>query len=265
MSKKKPNEYYRYLYEHADEIVSKERVDELEKRAIQLIKEVCPKYKNVCVGYSAGKESLVVLLLMQKSLCQHTPVIWQTIFQWTSVMKWLEANKPAGLVTVTIERPSWKDLEEKPSLLFPSTPDDNNWWMSKKWIAQKRYFKENGVDLFVTGRRIGDGNNCGKKENNYVRNAKLYDVFSPVSEWSEEELFAYMIYNGLKLPPNYETLNGFLQGSGAWAERMCYGNTAATVKEQWDIVYQEDANIVIEASKYLTAARQYLEERSKQN
>lgn len=257
MSKHKSNEFYKHLYEHADEVVSAEEIARLEAQALQNIRTVCKRYCNICVGYSAGKESLVVTDLMRKSFCPYTPVIWRTIFQWPSVTRWIEMHKPNGLVSVPIARPTWDDLAKTPTLLFPKTPADNNWWMSQKWSAQKRYFIDNHVDLFVTGRRLGDGNNCGKKSDNFLRKSKHYDVFSPVAEWTDEQIYGYMKYNGITLPPNYNTPLGFIYGSGAWAERMCYGNTPATDYEQWTAIYETDPRIVAEASKHLTSAKEF--------
>ena len=69
-------------------------------------------------------------------------------------------------------------------------------------------------------------------------------------------MLAYIKYNGIELPPNYYWKNGFLIGSGAWAERDSYG---ASENEMWADIEKIDENILIEASKHLSSAKRYME------
>ena len=114
-----------------------------------------------------------------------------------------------------------------------------------------------------TGRRLKDGNQCGNIENNFIVNKNGYDVFSPLGAWNNEQLLAYIKYNNLDLPPFYKYDRGFLIGSiamGEWTERAVLDKTE---NEVWDELYLIDKSIVINASKVLTSAKKYLEERGK--
>lgn len=252
------NDYFLNLYSNAKHLMPKYKVIEIEQKTISEIKKIASRYGKICLGYTAGKDSVVLQRLFEKSGVQFYPVMWITEMQYPSTMEWIRCNAPQGLKLVDIKRPTYYDLENDNDLLFCKTPDANNWWMSKKWQAQKAYLKDNKFDLFVVGRRKGDGNNCGKKENFYVRKANDYDVYSPIAEWKVEEIFAYMGAEGLTLPRNYLYQDGFINGSGAWAERYSYGYRQYAEDEQWQILFDNEKEVVIEASKHLQSAKRFL-------
>lgn len=132
-------------------------------------------------------------------------------------------------------------------------------WMAEKWKRQNQDIARHGFDLFIAGRRLKDGNQCGKADDDFTVQKKGYVTFSPLADWSHEELLAYIRYNGIELPPFYNFPRGFMIGSiamGEWTEYACLDKTVAQV---WDEIYMIEPSLVIEASKHLTSAKTYLD------
>lgn len=263
MGKTHPNSYFLELYERGLEIISKDEIDELEKETIEKIKKVDAYYNKTCISYSAGKDSIVLQNLINKSGISHRPVMWMTIYQYPSFLNWLKDHEPRKLHIEILSKPTWLQLENESDLLFCKTPDANTYWMAQKWKAQNSYLKDNNFDLLITGRRLGDGNNCGSKKKLYVRKAKNYDIFSPLAEWSYEQVFGYIRHRNLSLPPHYFYKDGFIHGSGAWAERISYGLADKTDNEHWKELYLREPQIVIEAANYLSSAKMFLKGQTK--
>ena len=132
-------------------------------------------------------------------------------------------------------------------------------WMSEKWRRYKTDIKKHGFDLFIVARRKKDGNVCGNKENNYIVK-RDFDTFSPLAEWTHEQLLAYLQYEYIPLPPFYSYPRGFLIGSvamGEWTERPIMDLTESQV---WQELYDIDRQIVINAAQKLTSAKNFLAE-----
>lgn len=175
---------------------------------------------------------------------------------------WIDKNKPSGIIEETIDKYSLEWLEKHPDYLFCKNNTRNS-WMSTKWRRQREDIPKHGFDLFITGRRIKDGNNCGNKDDGYVLHKEKYDVISPLAEWNAEQILAYIKYNNIELPPFYRWDRGFLIGSiamGEWTERAIMGKTE---DEVWDELYEIDKSIVLEASKTLSSAKSYIERKNK--
>lgn len=94
-------------------------------------------------------------------------------------------------------------MEKHPQYLFCKGKTRQN-WMAEKWKRQNKDITKYNFDLFIAGRRIKYGNQCGNKENNYIVSKSNYDVFSPLANWNAEQLLAYIKYNNIELPPFYK-------------------------------------------------------------
>lgn len=236
-----------------------EHIEKIQRETLEIIKKVASKYKNVVLGWSAGKDSIVACDLMEKSKIVFKPVLWQTIFQFPQTQEWIKENAPKGLETVLIPKPTWEELERNSSMLFPLTKADDTRWMSYKWKAQNDFLSKAKCDLFVTGRRTREHNRCGRKDDCWLVRGSKWDTFSPIAEWTTHEILSYMRLNDLPLPWQYYTPYGFNMGSGAWAERMRYGTVKGTADERWKEIWMIDKSIVENAALHLSSARNFLE------
>ena len=244
-------------FEHCTELYSNDDIKELEANTIELIRESAAAYRNICSGWIAGKDSLVLNHILKKSGIDYTPVLWQGVNPYPEMAKWINANKPENLLIETVDKFTLEFLEAHPDYLFCKNGTRQK-WMSEKWKRYKQDIKKHGFDLFVTGRRLKDGNICGSRENGYIT-SRAYDTFSPLAEWSHEQVLAYIKYENVILPPFYFWQRGFLIGSvamGEWTERPAMNLSEDEVwQELWDI----DKSIILHAAPKLTSAKIFLE------
>lgn len=247
------------LWEEGYRSVSRIYIEELAETAIERIERIAQGYSRVCVGYSAGKDSIVIEDLVRRAGVPHTPILWRGIFHHASFDQWLAENAPRDLRTVWIDRPTWAYLEAHPEMIFPTTSRETTRWMSFKWDVQKRTFKEDGFDLFITGRRISERNRCGSKADEYLVRDGVYDTFSPIADWTTKDIIAYLRYNGLSIPPQYfDQPDGFVSGSDSWIELPRYESVRETVEEMLEDAYRADPEAVKEVGKHLTIVADYL-------
>lgn len=232
-------------------------VDELEAATISEIRKVAASYRHICHGWIAGKDSLVLSKVLAKAGIETTPIMWRGINEYPAMKDWVDTNKPSNLIEEIIDKYSLEFLEKHPEYLF-CQGNTRQKWMATKWERQRKDIRKHNFDLFITGRRLKDGNQCGTADNNYISHKNGYDVYSPLAEWNNEQLLAYVRYNNIVLPPFYGYERGFLIGSiaqGEWTERACLGKTE---NEVWEELYRIDKNIVLKAAESLTSARLFL-------
>lgn len=256
----KSNSEWLKAYEESTKIYSYDEIEKLTSETINLIQSMSKKYKNICSGWIAGKDSIVLNHILNKANIKFHPIMWRGINEYPEMKIWIDNNKPKNLIEEIIDKYSLEFLESHPDYLFCKNGTRQK-WMATKWERQRKDINKYKFDLFITGRRLKDGNQCGNKENNFIVHKNGYDVFSPLGEWNNEQLLAYIKYNSLDLPPFYKYDRGFLIGSiamGEWTERAVLDKTE---NEVWQELYDIDRNIVIDASKKLSSARKYLEER----
>ena len=255
----KSNDEWLNAFDTCTSIYSKEYIDDLEQRTIARIKKVASKYKNICSGWIAGKDSLALHHLLVKSGINFTPVMWRGINEYPCMVEWIQKNQPNNILFEIIDKFDFDFLEKHPEYLFCKNGTRQN-WMSEKWKKQKQTMKKYNFDLFIAGRRIKDGNNCGKKEDDYIVK-KDYDTFAPLAEWNHEEVLAYIKYNNIELPPFYSFKRGFLIGSIAMGEWTEYASKNNTDDEVWEEIWDIDKTIVENAANYLTSAKEFLKKK----
>lgn len=251
------NEEWLEALERSTVLYSRKDIEMLEAATIADIRVVAASYRNICHGWIAGKDSLALSKVLARAGVATTPIMWRGINEYPAMRDWVNTNKPSGLIEEIIDKYSLDFLEKHPDYLF-CQGNTRQKWMATKWERQRKDIRKHNFDLFITGRRLKDGNQCGTAENNYIAHKNGYDVYSPLAEWNNEQLLAYIQYNNIELPPFYQYERGFLIGSiamGEWTERATLGKP---VNEVWEELYTIDKNIVLRAARSLTSARQYL-------
>lgn len=243
-------------------VVSLEHIKHIEAQAIENIRYVATLYKKICSGWIAGKDSIVLNHILIKAGIAFTPIMWRGVNEWACMKEWISHNKPSNIIFETIDKFDFPFLEKHPDYLF-CRGNTRQLLMSEKWKRQNSDIRKHGFDLFIVGRRIKDGNQCGSKDSGYIVGKRDYDVFAPLAEWTHEEMLAYIKYNNIELPPFYSFPHGFLIGSIAMGEWTEYAALNKTETEVWDEIYSIEPDTVINAAKHLTAAKKYLETRHK--
>lgn len=211
------------------------------------------KGKSLMIGWSGGgKESEIIVDILNYIDADYTPLFVRGQHEFPDVTKYINENLPSNAIVRVVEKFSFEFLEEHPGFLFVNDPKTNQEWMRPKWDIQKQESKN--FDMFVTGRRIKDGNFVGSRKNGYV-NGKTYN---PLAEWKDEDILDYIKLFGTMLSPVYDYPDGWMHGSVMrWTEWDLFGDK--TINDMWDEIYDIDKSVIYDAAPYFTPAREYLE------
>lgn len=235
------------------ELVSQERVFDLATRTIREIRATVGTRK-AAYGWSGGKDSLVLQQLCTAAGITRSFMV-TTELEYPAMDKWAEANKPDGMEYVrTGQDLPW--LAKHQQFLFPQeTKHLTRWFSLVQWKGQRRYYEENKLDLLILGRRRIDGNFTGKSGCKEYTNQSGMRIYNPMADWSHEEVYAYLHYNRIALPPIYGYKDGHRRGTHPWPLRKWTGTVENGWREIWDI----DPLIVAEAAKHIASAKDFFD------
>lgn len=238
--------------ENIESLVSKKDLESLVKMTVADIKKKT-KGKKAAFAWSAGKDSLVLGQICHMAGINACVLVVCNL-EYPAFLKWVEGNKPSELEIInTGQDLSW--LSNHPHMLFPQdSKTAAQWFHIVQHRGQARYYKNHELDVLLLGRRRADGNYVGKGENIYT-NGQGVTRYSPLSEWSHEQVLAFIHYYDVALPPIYEWKNGYLCGTHPWAARQWTGS----VENGWKEVYEIDRSIVKEAAEHIPSAKTFLE------
>lgn len=245
------NEDWKEALLHIEDTVSKKELDSLVKKTVKDIKEKC-KGKKAAYAWSAGKDSLVLGEICEKAGIDQS-VLVRCNLEYPAFIDWIEQNKPSGLEIVnTGQDIEW--LKKHPDMLFPDKSNKAaQWFHIVQHRGQERYYKEHQLDMLLLGRRKADGNYVGK--GNIYTNSDGITRYSPLAEWRHEDIFAYIHYYDVKLPPIYDWEKGYLCGTHPWPARQYMKNE----QQGWQEVYDIDKTVVENAAQHLEGARRFLD------
>lgn len=238
--------------ENIESLVSKKDLESLVKKTVADIKRKT-KGKKAAFAWSAGKDSLVLGQICHMAGINACVLVVCNL-EYPAFLKWVEANKPPELEIInTGQDLRW--LSNHPHMLFPQdSKTAAQWFHIVQHRGQARYYKDHELDVLLLGRRRADGNYVGRGENIYT-NGQGVTRYSPLSEWSHEQVLAFIHYYNVALPPIYEWKNGYLCGTHPWAARQWTGS----VENGWKEVYEIDRSVVKEAAEHIPSAKAFLE------
>lgn len=237
-------------------LVTQDYVFGLATRAIREIRETAGTRK-AAYGWSGGKDSLVL-----QQLCTAAGVtrcfMVATGLEYPAMDRWVEQHKPDGMEYVrTGQDLPW--LAEHQQFLFPQEAKYLTRWFSLvQWKGQRRYYEENKLDLLILGRRKIDGNFTGNNGGKEYANQSGMRIYNPIADWRHEDVYAYLHYNRIALPPVYGYKDGHRRGTHPWPIRKWTGTVENGWQEIWDIV----PFIVAEASKHIESAKDFFDRKA---
>jgi 3'-phosphoadenosine 5'-phosphosulfate sulfotransferase (PAPS reductase)/FAD synthetase len=238
IGKKNKSSNYDWLvaWEHIDTLVTMEEVRKLTLNAIIRLKSSILHFsiKNIGYGWSGGKDALVIYDIIKKSGIKTKGLFCKYENEYDAFEKWVDYNKPANCEIVSMGMVTPEQLNSEPRWLFPNPrfPEFDAKYTSARWHIQNKWCKENKIDGFVTGRRIIDGNICGKERELYTTKSEGVLKLNIIADWTHEQVLAYIKYNDIPLPPFYRWKDGWVYGTHAWTERNCVdGNVYAILDE----------------------------------
>lgn len=238
--------------ENIENLVSFDRVKELEREAVEWLKQ-STKGKKVAYGWSGGKDSQVLRYICEKAGITDA-VLVTTELEYTDFYDFVEEHAPKGLTTL-YRGFDWEYIKKNPKYLFPKdTKLIEKYWAKIQRVGCRDYYFNNDIEQMIIGRRKADGNYCPKRiysvKSGYTQNLPLMD-------WTHEEMLAYIHYYNVPLPKIYEYDDGYFEGSGCFT-KLARNDERKTIADCWAYIYKHDKEAVYRASKHLTSAKNYL-------
>lgn len=238
--------------ENIEDAVSKSAMD---KKVGQTVKDIktATKGKRAAFAWSGGKDSLVLEQICYMAGIEECLLVICDL-EYREFLAWVTDHMPRCLEIIdTGQDMDW--LAAHPQMLFPQTSNvAAQWFHIVQHRGQARYYKNRGLDMLLLGRRRADGNYVGKGSNVYT-DGKGVTRYSPLADWSHEEILAFIHYNRIPLPPFYSWCNGYYCGTHPWPARQWTGS----IENGWKEVYSIDPSIVQEAAQRIPSAREFLE------
>lgn len=243
---------------HPDHARARRLVEEAADLTRRRIGEV-PRANATGWGYSGGKDSLALLVVMEAAGLDDLPAFaGLTRLEWPAFEGWLQdpAHRPGNLHVDRLGHIDLAWLRARPDYLFPKERA-SRWFPHVQRAAEKRFVNANGLDLMIGGWRRADGNYLGTARRRHeYRTPNGHHRFSPISQWSHEDVLHVIASFGKSLPPLYGYARGFPLGTGPWPARP----RAGTLAEAWREVHDIDPDLVHTASAAgFTSATNFLE------
>ena len=232
--------------------VSRENLDALTEKTVRNIAERTDGL-NAAYAWSGGKDSIVLGEICKMANVQSC-MMGVCDLEYPAFMDWIEKHKPENCEIInTGQDLNW--LSKNPGMLFPKTSAVASRWFSiVQHNAQRQYFKSRKPDIIILGRRRADGNYVGRGGNTIYTDGKGVTRFSPLADWTHEDILAFIHYHKLPLPPIYGWSNGYRCGTHPWPARQWTGNE----ENGWREIYEIDPRIVADAAEYLPGAKAFL-------
>lgn len=235
-----------------ESLVSREELDLVVDKTINEIQNTVKK-KKAAYAWSGGKDSIVLGHICEKAGIKDC-MIGVCNLEYPAFEKWINENKPENCEIVNTGQ-DIKWLATHPDMLFPQdSAKAARWFAIVQHTAQRRYFKEQNLDILILGRRRADGNYVGGADSIYT-DGKGITRYSPLASWKHEYILAYIHYNNLPLPPIYEWKNGYLCGTHPWPARQW----TKSIENGWQEVYEIDKSIVESAAQHIDSAKRFME------
>lgn len=228
---------------------------EFDKRVKETVKDIKAKTrgKKCAFAWSGGKDSLVLEQICYMAGIEECVLVICNM-EYRAFLAWVTDHMPEKLEVIdTGQDLEW--LAAHPQMLFPQNSNiAARWFHIVQHRGQARYYKDRNLDIMLLGRRKADGNYVGKGTNIYT-NGQGVTRYSPLADWSHEEILAFIHYYKVPMPPFYEWPNGYYCGTHPWPARQWTGS----IENGWREVFQIDPSIVKSAAQHITSAKTFLE------
>ncbi len=234
----------------------RERAGALVEQAAARIRARLPLLgRRAAYGWSGGKDSQVLRVVAELAGVTDCVLVISEL-EYPSFLAWATDHMPWGL-TVEARPLDLPWLAQHPEMLFPQTAAmAGRWFSSVQHAGQRLYCRREQVDVLLLGRRRADGNFVGRNGADCYRDRDGFVRYSPLADWSHEDVLCVLGAHAIPLPPCYSWPRGFRVGTGAWAARQWCRDEM----DGWAEVHAIDPSVVRHAASLLPGARAFLEQ-----
>lgn len=243
---------------HEDWIRAMERVTlddraRIRRKVQETAERIAPYASEATFGWSGGKDSQVLRLVAEAAGVTESYLAISDL-EYPAFLAWATQNMPDGL---TVFRREW-DLDwlaAHPDMLFPDAKGAGQWFSGVQGWGRRRAIRNDRPRHVLLGRRRADGNQCGSKIGpaglglSYEQDGSV--VWSPLADWTHEDVLAALVTFRLPLPPCYRWPRGFRVGTGSWPARQWVDDQL----HGWTEVHTIDPSVVHHAATKIPSAR----------
>lgn len=246
------HEDFAAIRERAVAEITRAEIDAKIDRAVEDIRSFCAG-KNAAYAWSGGKDSIALGLVAELAGVKEC-VFGMCDLEYPAFLAWVTAHMPYRLEVVNTGLDlDW--LAAHPDMLFPQHADIAAQWFSKvQHTAQRRFYRDRGLEVIILGRRRTDGNFVGRGGQNHYE-ADGIVRFSPIADWSHADIFAAIDHYRLPMPPIYDWPRGYRCGTHPWAARQWCKST----EDGWREINIIDPSVVRFAASRIPSAAEFLE------
>lgn len=235
------------------------RAEALVERAAEYVRQELPSLgSSAAFAWSGGKDSIALARVARAAGIDRCFLVASHL-EYPSFEDWLTRHSPPGLDVLRIPLDlAW--LRSHPDLLLPYTyRQQQEWFRLMQWNGQRKWCTEHGIDVLVMGRRKIDGNYVGKGCINRTKHG--FVKWSPLCDWSHEDVLDVIVGYDEELPPVYDYPRGWRVATGPWAKRRCLqlDDVEEAKRQCWHEVWTADADVVREAATMLDQARSFMD------
>lgn len=248
---------WRQAMDTAAKTITRTEIEDLVAATVVKIQAEADQGRSIGYGWSGGKDSQALRYVMEQAIGRPRCVLGMSSgLEWPAMLTWLTDHMPQAcdVIALPLDLP-W--LAKNPKMLFPQGANGPKWFTLVQHKAQREFYRAHQLDLLALGRRRVDGNFCGRKGRDRYTNTQGITRWSPIADWTHEQVFALIAHMDLPLPPCYDWPRGFQVGTGAWPARQWTRDVDHGFEECWQI----DPSVVRRASVVLPAALQWLGKR----
>lgn len=230
------------------------RLDPDHDRAGRLVKAAAARMRDFtkgrksAFGWSGGKDSLALEVVSREAGLRESLLVTSAL-EFPAFETWTDAHAPEGLTVHRRDSVNMDWLLSRPEMLFPRGPSSARWFQIVQHAGQRAHAKASGLEVLAMGRRRSDGNylgpSAGASQHAYRDNAGGGFIrYSPISDWSHEDVLHVLVSYGMSLPPNYHGPRGFRVGTGPWPSRQWTESDA----QGWAEIHYIDPSILTQAA-----------------
>lgn len=226
--------------------VTRTELDNLVDYTIEKIKTTAHG-KRVAYGWSGGKDSIALGWLMEQAGIRESIFAMMKDLEFPTFVTWAEENAPDGCTIIDTGH-SWQWLRDNPNMLFGVGKYAAKWPVIRHQRQQTKYFHDNNLDIFAHGRRTMDGNHVGPNNGAPYTRRDGQTNWSPIADWTHEEIIALLHYHNLELPVVYSYPRAILNGTVPWPGREPISKRTPNHRPEWNEIYTVEPAVVERAA-----------------